>query len=67
MKILKNGCILKNRQISQNVQYSDERQARQHLPRAVYVSYILIFQKQDTKLMNWLLTNMTGATVGTYC
>lgn len=57
MKI-KNGCILKakkkkkNRQISQIVQYSDEQQAKQYLPSAVYVSYILVFQKQDTKLMN---------------
>lgn len=57
MKI-KNGCILKakkkkkNRQISQIVQQSDEQQAKQYLPSAVYVSYILVFQKQDTKLMN---------------
>lgn len=55
MKI-KNGCILKakkkNRQISQIVQYSDEQQAKQYLPSVVYVSYILVFQKQDTKLMN---------------
>lgn len=75
MKI-KNGCILKakkkNRQISQIVQYSDEQQAKQYLPSVVYVSYILVFQKQDTKLMNWLCVitkqiNMRGATVGTYC
>lgn len=57
MKI-KNGCISKakkinkKRQISQIVQYSDEQQAKQYLSSVVYVSYILVFQKQDTKLMN---------------
>lgn len=57
MKI-KNGCISKakkinkKRQISQIVQYSDEQQAKQYLSSVVYVTYILVFQKQDTKLMN---------------